>query len=218
MSTEQHNFATTQPTTARLTGTLPTVNRLTHASTAIAHLLKTHGLVAEGGTREGLKETPLRAAKAWEYWLGGYDIDPLKELKHFEDGAENYDQMVIVRDIRFYSMCEHHLAQIIGYATVAYLPNEKIVGLSKIVRVVDAFARRLQVQERMTTQIAHTLWQGLEPIGVAVQVRARHMCMESRGVRSIDTPTITQALLGVFKEDQAARMEFIELAKSSAPI
>lgn len=168
--------------------------------------------------REGLAETPERAAKAWEHWAGGYDVDPLELLKCFEDGAEGYDQIVLVKDIPFYSHCEHHLAAIIGRATVGYIPHKRIVGLSKLNRVVDAFARRLQVQERLTRQIADALWQGLEPIGVAVQVRARHMCIESRGVSQQGHVTTTQALLGVFKDQADARAEFIELAKSNTPL
>lgn len=168
--------------------------------------------------RGGLKETPERAANAWLHWIGGYDINPIDLLKYFEDGAEKYDEMVLLRDIPFFSYCEHHLAPIIGRATVGYVPNGKIAGLSKLARVVDAYSRRLQVQERMTVQIADCIWQGLEPKGVGVLVRARHLCMESRGIRQQGHTTTTQALRGVMYEDSRAREEFIELAKSDVPL
>lgn len=168
-------------------------------------------------SRGGLLETPERAAKAWQHWTSGYAEDPATVLKVFEDGAESYDEMVIVADIPVYSHCEHHLATIFGTATVAYIPDGKIVGLSKINRVVDLFARRLQVQERMTAQVADAINDNLKPKGVAVMMNCRHMCMESRGVRQQGTYTITSALRGVFKEDAAARAEFFNLIKTGAP-
>lgn len=171
--------------------------------------------IATGELREGLISTPGRAAKAWAHWLGGYDIDPASLLTIFEDGSEGYDEIVMVKDLPFYSHCEHHLAPFFGRATIGYIPGPKgIIGLSKAARILDAYARRLQVQERMTTQIANTLWQGLAPVGVAVQIRARHMCMESRGICLQGHTTTTQALQGVFRHEPAARAEFIELAKS----
>lgn len=142
--------------------------------------------------REGLKETPERVAKAWEKWLSGYDVDIPALLKSFEDGAEHYTQLVMVKNIPIYSKCEHHLADIFGTATIAYLPRNKVVGLSKLSRLADAFARRLQVQERMTSQIAVALAQSeLEPRWVGVYIRARHMCMESRGLCQQGHYTIT---------------------------
>lgn len=169
--------------------------------------------------RGGLMETPARAANAWMHWTGGYHINPADLLKTFEDGAENYDEMVLVKDIRFNSHCEHHMAAIWGVATIAYIPTGKIVGLSKMGRLVDAFARRLQTQERLTSQIANTLFESAaKPRGVAVRVRARHMCMESRGLCKHGHETVTQALLGVFKENDAARAEFSALAHSSVPL
>ncbi len=168
--------------------------------------------------REGLEETPARAAKAWQFWCGGYEVDPIDLLKTFEDGAEHYDEMVLVKDIPFYSHCEHHLAAIIGRATVAYIPNRRIVGLSKLSRVVDAYARRLQVQERLTRQVAECIETGLQPLGVAVQGRARHLCMESRGVRQQGHSTTTQALLGAFKTNPETRAEFLKLAHSEVPL
>lgn len=167
-----------------------------------------------GGTvREGLAETPARVAKAYDRWFGGYGKDPESVLKVFEDGAERVDEMVVVRDIRFYSHCEHHMAPFFGTATVAYIPDGKIVGLSKIARLVDIYARRLQVQERLTTQVADALFKALAPKGVGVILKARHLCIESRGVESIDSTTVTSALLGVFKSEESTRNEFMQFAK-----
>jgi GTP cyclohydrolase IA len=167
----------------------------------------------QGGLREGLLETPARAAKAWAFWTSGYDRDPVAELKVFEDGASGYDEMVAVVDIPIYSKCEHHLADIFGTATIAYIPDGKIVGLSKLSRVADIFARRLQVQERLTSQIANCLDENLKPKGVGVFIKARHMCMESRGICQQGHYTTTTALRGVMKSDPSARAEFISLTK-----
>lgn len=162
--------------------------------------------------REGLIETPARVVKAWKHWTSGYSIDIPSLLKVFEDGADGYDQMVIVKDIPIYSKCEHHLADIFGTATIAYIPNGKIVGLSKLSRLADAFARRLQVQERLTCQIADALNDNLLPQGVGVIIKARHMCMESRGICQQGHHTITSALRGCIKDDPLARQEFMSLA------
>lgn len=161
--------------------------------------------------RPGLLETPHRVAKAMAHWFGGYDVDVPALFKTFEDGAEGTDQMITVVDIPFYSKCEHHMADIFGTVTVAYIPNGKIVGLSKLSRVVDAFARRLQVQERLTTQIADAINDNLSPLGVGVFVRARHMCMESRGICQQGHHTVTTALRGVIKEEPQTRAEFLAL-------
>lgn len=165
-----------------------------------------------GGLREGLQETPARVAKAWAFWTSGYQEEASSILKVFEDGGENYDEAVVVKDIPVYSKCEHHLADIFGTATVAYIPNGRIVGLSKLSRLVNMHARRLQVQERLTNDVAEDLWRHLEPKGVAVLVRARHMCMESRGICQQGHHTITTALRGVYKTDPAARAEFMSIA------
>lgn len=162
--------------------------------------------------REGLVDTPHRMRKAWGHWTSGYNVDISKLLKTFEDGADGYDGMVIVKDIPIYSKCEHHLADIFGTATIAYIPNGKVVGLSKLSRLADAFARRLQVQERLTTQIADALVEHLAPVGVGVVIRARHMCMESRGICQQGHHTITSALRGVMKDESSARAEFMRLA------
>lgn len=168
--------------------------------------------VGENAGRGGLSETPKRVMKAWKFWTSGYDKKPEDVLKVFEDGAEGYDQMIVVKDIPVYSHCEHHMAAIFGTATVAYIPDGKIVGLSKFSRLVDIFARRLQVQERLTNQIAEALQTNLEPKGVGVLIKARHMCMESRGVCQQGHHTRTVALRGVLKSDASARAEFMSLA------
>lgn len=170
------------------------------------------GLGGEETLREGLQETPARVAKAWKHWTSGYGKDAGAILKVFEDGAEGYDEMVVVKDIPIYSHCEHHLAAIFGTATVAYIPDGRIVGLSKLSRLADMHARRLQVQERLTNDIAEDLWTHLRPRGVGVLIRARHMCMESRGVCQQGHHTITTALRGVFKDQSETRAEFMALA------
>lgn len=162
--------------------------------------------------REGTADTPTRVAKAWKHWTSGYDVDIPKLLKVFEDGGERYDQMVLVKDIPIYSKCEHHLADIFGTATIAYIPNGRIVGLSKLSRLADAYARRLQVQERLTDQIADALVEHLDPVGVGVLVRARHMCMESRGICQQGHHTVTTALRGAIRDEGRARSEFLQLA------
>jgi GTP cyclohydrolase I len=169
--------------------------------------------IGENPKRGGLRETPRRVAKAWAHWCSGYGKNAADILKVFEDGAEKYDEMVVVKDIPIYSKCEHHLADIFGTATIAYIPNGKIVGLSKLSRLADMFARRLQVQERLTNQIADALEEHLQPKGVGVIIRARHMCMESRGICQQGHHTITCALRGVLKDKPEARAEFMELAK-----
>lgn len=169
--------------------------------------------IGEDPERGGLRETPHRVAKAWAHWCSGYGKNAADILKVFEDGAEKCDEMVIVKDIPIYSKCEHHLADIFGTATIAYIPNGKIVGLSKLSRLADMFARRLQVQERLTNQIADALEEHLQPKGVGVIIRARHLCMESRGICQQGHYTITSALRGVLKDKPEARAEFMELAK-----
>jgi GTP cyclohydrolase I len=164
--------------------------------------------------RQGLEETPYRVAKAWQFFTSGYKLSPENILKCFEDGAETVDEMILVKDIPFYSHCEHHMAPFFGTATVGYIPNGRIVGLSKISRLVsDVYARRLQVQERFTNQIADAMHSVLNPIGVGVLVRARHLCMESRGVCQQGHHTITSALRGVMKDEREARDEFLMLSK-----
>lgn len=176
------------------------------------NILRMLQFIGEDPGRGGLLETPARVAKAWEFWASGYGQDPAEILKCFEDGAEGCDEMVIVKGIPFYTHCEHHMAPFFGKATVAYIPDGKIVGLSKINRLVDCFARRLQVQERLTTQIADAINEHLAPKGVGVLVEARHLCMESRGVCQQGHSTITSALRGVMIEG-TVRQEFLNLAR-----
>lgn len=170
--------------------------------------------------RPGLEETPYRVAKAYATWFGGYNVDIAGLFKTFEDGAESSNEMVIVRDIPVYSHCEHHMAPIIGHAVVGYVPNGKIVGLSKLSRVVDAFSRRLQVQERLTNQIADAIQEHLNPKAVCVYIDAKHMCMESRGVKQVcGSSTITKAFRGATELEHGSdigkewRREFLEACK-----
>ncbi len=166
--------------------------------------------IGEDPKRQGLLKTPERVAKAYEFLMQGYnqDIDEVLNGAIFD---EKYDEMVIVKDIDFYSMCEHHMIPFYGKVHVAYIPNGKIVGLSKIPRIVDVFARRLQVQERMTQQIADTLQKYLNPLGVAVVAEGYHMCMMMRGVEKQNSYSITSAVHGDFREDTSTRAEFLEL-------
>lgn len=166
-------------------------------------------MVGEDPERGGLVDTPARVVKAWKFWCSGYGEDPKDVLKVFEDGGERYDQMVLVKDIPIYSHCEHHMAAIIGTASIAYIPNGKIVGLSKLSRMADIFARRLQVQERLTDQIADALNDNLSPVGVGVMIKARHLCMESRGVCQQGHHTVTTALRGAIRDEPATRSEFL---------
>jgi GTP cyclohydrolase I len=167
-------------------------------------------LLGEDTEREGLVKTPQRVARALQYLTKGYNEDP----KTVINGAlfvEDYSEMIVLKDIDFFSMCEHHMLPFFGKAHVAYIPNGKIVGLSKIPRIVDLFARRLQVQERLTTQIAETLLETLNPEGVGVVIEAKHMCMMMRGVEKQNSVATTSSMLGVFREDEKTRQEFLKL-------
>ncbi len=170
--------------------------------------------IGEDPKREGLQDTPKRFVEAWQEWCKGYTQDPADVLKMFEDGAGDYDQMVVVSDIPVYSHCEHHMAAIIGSAAIAYIPDGKIVGLSKLSRLVDVFAKRLQVQERLTSQIAEALVKHLKPKGVGVILKCRHMCMESRGICRPGCVTTTSAVKGVLFSLPEARAEFLKLTES----
>lgn len=166
--------------------------------------------VGEDVERGGLIETPRRVAKAWlNSWAQGYQQDPADILKVFDDGGEKYDQMVTVKNIPFYSHCEHHMAPFFGTVSISYIPNGKIVGLSKLSRLTDVFAKRLQVQERLTDQIADALAEHLDAKGVGVVIEARHMCMESRGIAKQGSTTVTTALRGAIREESETRSEFL---------
>lgn len=170
-------------------------------------------LIGEDPEREGLKRTPLRVAKALNFMTMGYNQNPC-EIINSAKFREEYKQMVIVKDIDLYSMCEHHMLPFFGKAHVAYIPNGYITGLSKIARVVEAFARRLQVQERLTMQIRNTLQECLNPLGVAVVIEAQHMCMQIRGVQKQNSVTTTSAFTGVFLDQLNTREEFVHLIGS----
>ncbi|OYZ66678.1 MAG: GTP cyclohydrolase I FolE [Sulfuricurvum sp. 24-42-5] len=171
------------------------------------------GHVGEDPQREGLLKTPERVLKAYKFMFGGYQEDPQAILNSAMFTTSN-DEMVLIKDIEFYSTCEHHLLPIIGRAHIAYIPDGKVVGLSKIPRVVDVFARRMQIQEQLTEQIADALMRSINPKGVAVVIQARHMCMEMRGVQKISSTTTSSALRGLFKRDEKTRMEFFSLINS----
>ena len=168
--------------------------------------------VGEQPNREGLLKTPLRAAKAMQYLTHGYDLDPAAILRSAMFN-EDYKQMVIVKDIEVYSLCEHHLLPFFGKAHIAYIPNGYIVGLSKVPRIVDAFARRLQVQERLTTEIRDCIQETLKPIGVAVVIECSHLCMQMRGIQKQNSVTTTSAFTGEFLKD-TTRSEFISLIQA----
>lgn len=189
------------------------MKKVEEACKAVTTLLKFAG---EDTDREGLQETPMRFVKAWMELLGGYRIDPSQFVKTFEDGAaKSPSGMVIVHNIRVQSMCEHHLAPIKGIAHVGYIPNGKIIGLSKLARITDAYARRCQVQERLTDQIADLLDKALEPVGVGVLIRASHGCMSSRGVKLHGSVTTTSAMRGALLNETSARAEFLQLCQQA---
>ena len=166
--------------------------------------------------REGLRETPARVARAYEDWFSGYAVDPEDYLSRTFEEVEGYDDMIVLRDIRFESHCEHHLAPIIGRAHVGYLPTNKVVGISKLARVVDAFARRLQVQEKMNAQIANCIEKVLEPKGVAVVIEAAHQCMTTRGVHKQGVTMVTSTMLGEFRKNPLTRREFLSVIGNPA--
>jgi GTP cyclohydrolase I len=188
----------------------PTPNRPSReeAEHAVRTLLRWAG---DNPTREGLADTPARVAKAYQDWFSGYDQDPEAYLARTFEEVAGYDDMVILKDIRFESHCEHHLAPIIGRAHVGYLPSRRVVGISKLARVVDAFARRLQVQEKMNAQIAHCIQKVLEPKGVAVVIEAAHQCMTTRGVHKSGVTMVTSTMLGAFRENDVTRREFLTI-------
>ena len=178
------------------------------AEEAIRTLLR---YIGDDPDREGLRGTPGRVVKAYDDWFSGYQDDPVEFLRRTFYEVDGYDEMVVLRDIRFESHCEHHMAPIMGKVHVGYLPDRKVVGISKLARVVEAFARRLQVQETMTAQIAHTIQDVLKPKGVGVVVEGVHQCMTTRGVRKQGVAMITSQLLGHFRSDPRTRSEFLNI-------
>src|SRR5271169_3148743 len=170
--------------------------------------------IGEDPNREGLKRTPARVAKAYEFLTSGYAKDPKTAINGALFSEHDYQEMILCRDLDFYSLCEHHLLPFMGKAHVAYLPNRKIVGISKLARMVEIYARRLQVQERLTTQIAQTLMSEIEPLGVAVVLEAEHLCMRMRGVEKQNSYVTTSAMLGVFRTHFETRQEFMNLLRT----
>jgi GTP cyclohydrolase IA len=161
--------------------------------------------------REGLLDTPKRVARAWREYARGYEEDPAQHLSRTFDEVGGYDEIVLLKDIPFQSHCEHHLAPIIGKASIAYLPRDRVVGISKLARVLHGFARRLQVQERLTAQVADCIWEHLQPLGVAVVIEASHACMTARGVSTPGVMMTTSRMMGVFREDERSRREVLAL-------
>ncbi len=165
----------------------------------------------EDPTREGLIETPLRVARAWREYTQGYGDDPARHLERVFEEVGGYDEIVLLRDIPFQSHCEHHMAPIVGKAHIAYLPRDHVVGISKLARVLHGYARRLQVQERLTAEVADCIWNGLKPRGVAVVIEATHGCMTARGVRTPGVTMTTSRMMGVFRDDERSRKEVLAL-------
>jgi GTP cyclohydrolase I len=178
------------------------------AEKAVRTLLQWAG---DDPTREGLRDTPSRVVSAYEDWFSGYEQDPEEYLTRTFEEVEGYDDMIVLRDIRFESHCEHHLAPIIGRAHVGYLPTNKVVGISKLARVVEAYARRLQVQEKMNAQIAQCIQKVLEPKGVAVVIEATHQCMTTRGVHKSGVSMVTSTMYGEFRKNPLTRREFLSV-------
>jgi GTP cyclohydrolase I len=178
----------------------------TDAEDAVRTLIRWAG---DDPTREGLRGTPDRVVRAYREFFGGYDLDPQSVLKRTFEETDGYDEMIVLKDIRFESHCEHHLAPIIGRAHIAYLPSKRVVGISKLARLLDVYAKRLQIQEKLTAQIANTLNDVLQPRGVAVVIDASHQCMTTRGVHKPGTSMVTSRMLGAFRTDASTRREFL---------
>ena len=178
------------------------------AENAIRTLLRWAG---DDPGREGLQDTPARVARAYQEWFSGYGVDPVALLERTFEETDGYDEIVLLRDIRLESTCEHHMAPIIGRVHVAYLPHRRVVGISKLARVVEAYARRLQIQEKMTAQIANTIQDVLVPRGVAVVIEAAHQCMTTRGVHKPGVTMVTSRMLGAFRDDASTRRELLAM-------
>jgi GTP cyclohydrolase I len=179
-----------------------------HVADAIRTLIAWAG---DDPTREGLVDTPKRVARAWAEYCAGYGDDPAVHLSRVFEEVGGYDEIVLLKDIPFQSHCEHHMAPIIGRAHIAYLPRNHVVGISKLARVLHGFARRLQVQERLTAEVADCIWENLKPLGVAVVIEATHGCMTSRGVRTPGVSMVTSRMMGTFREDDRSRKEVLAL-------
>ncbi len=204
-TTPQTDIAAAQITTAAAAAPKPS---RAEAEAAVRTLLRWAG---DDPTREGLIDTPARVTRAFEEWFAGYKIDPREMLQRTFEETDGYDEIVLLRDIRFESYCEHHMAPIIGKAHIAYLPKNRVVGISKLARVVEVFAKRLQIQEKMTAQIANVLDEVLQPLGVAVVIEAQHQCMTTRGVHKPGVAMVTSRMLGAFRSNLETRREFLAL-------
>ena len=202
------NIVTSPPT--RTADAVSSVERPSReeAEEAIRTLLRWAG---DDPAREGLQDTPARVARAYREWFAGYETDPVALLERTFEETDGYDEIVLLRDIRLESTCEHHMAPIIGRAHVAYLPHHRVVGISKLARVVEAYARRFQIQEKMTAQIANTIQQVLEPRGVAVVIEAAHQCMTTRGVHKPGVTMVTSRMLGAFRDNPTTRRELLAM-------
>ena len=192
----------------------PTEVTREQAEEAVRVLLRWSG---EDPAREGLLDTPKRVVKAYKDWFSGYDVDPGEYLRRTFEEVAGYDEMVVLRDIRFESHCEHHLVPIIGRAHIAYLPDRRVVGISKLARVLEVYSHRLQIQEKLTVQVATTIDQVLQPKGVAVVLDAAHQCMTTRGVHKPGMSMVTSHMLGAFRANQATRREFLAIIASAGP-
>ena len=180
------------------------------AEAAVRTLLR---LAGEDPRREGLRDTPKRVVQAYRELFAGYSVDPASLLARTFEDVQGYDEMVLLRDIRVESHCEHHMVPIIGLCHIGYLPRDRVVGISKLARVVDAYAKRLQIQERLTAQIADTIAEALQPRGVAVVIEAGHQCMTTRGVHKSGVSMVTSRMLGAFRDDPSTRREFLDLIR-----
>jgi len=199
------------PSTASVSDGRPTVEE---AEAAVRTLLRWAG---DDPTREGLRDTPKRVVKSYKELFGGYAIDPVSLLERTFEEVEGYDEIVLLRDIRLESYCEHHMVPIIGRCHVAYLPNRRVVGISKLARVVDAYSKRLQIQEKLTVQIASTIDQVLQPLGVGVVIEAGHQCMTTRGVHKPGISMVTSRMLGAFRDDPSTRRELLAMISHRSP-
>ncbi len=186
----------------------------TEAEEAVRTLLRWAG---DDPTREGLVDTPARVARAFEEFFAGYHVDPLEYLERTFEEVDGYDEMVVLRDIRLESHCEHHLVPIIGKVHIGYLPDRRVVGISKLARVAEAYAKRLQIQEKLTAQIANCINDVLRPKGVAVVIEAQHQCMTTRGVHKTDVAMVTSRMLGAFRESSDTRREFLSFIGNVSP-
>jgi GTP cyclohydrolase I len=191
-----------------LVAALPKIPVPDDVANAVRTLIRWAG---DDPTREGLIDTPLRVARAWKEYCSGYSDDPAVHLSRIFEEVGGYDEIVLLKDIPFQSHCEHHMAPIIGKAHIAYLPSNWVVGISKLARVLHTYARRLQVQERLTAEVANCIWEHLRPHGVAVVIEATHACMTARGVRTPGVTMVTSRMMGVFRDDDRSRKEILAL-------